>query len=70
MSDEKMTEVLLFEIRENRKQISACREEIGKLKVDVFANKVKLGSIVVGLTFLGNLVYIYISEKVKLFLNS
>ncbi len=51
-----LKEVILYEIRENRKAIAECKAEVASLKISVFANKVKLGGFIAGLTFIINLI--------------
>ena len=38
-------EIVIYEIREARKELKALRGEVNALKLSVFSNKVKLGTI-------------------------
>lgn len=61
-------DIVIYEIRENRKSISKCSSEIGKLKLQVFSNKIKLGMFIAGVTIFFNIVFIILAEKIRTFL--
>ncbi len=51
-------EIVLYEIRQNRKEIQA-------LKLQVFSNKIRLGMFMAGVSLLTSILVIIIAEKVK-----
>ena len=56
--DQDFKEIVLFEIRENRKEIQSLKEH-------VFSNKMRLTVFMAGMTLLFNLVFVVITEKIK-----
>ena len=66
MSD-KIEEILLFEIRENRRAIREIDSRLCKLDKAVFSNKVKLSFFVAGVSIFFNIIVIIVSEKIKTF---
>ena len=62
---EKIDDILLTEIRLNRKDIASLRTEIAKLDKDVFGNKIKLGLFMAGISLFSSIIVILIAEKIK-----
>jgi hypothetical protein len=60
MSDSDFKEIVLYEIRENRKAIK-------KLELQVFSNKIKLGMFVTGISLFSSTIMPTIISKVKAF---
>lgn len=65
MSDVSIESILLEEIRENRREIRSVKTELVRLDKDVFANKVKLGIVISGISLTTHIVLLFLTEKIK-----
>jgi hypothetical protein len=66
MSD-KIEDILLFEIRENRQAIKEIDNRLCRLDKAVFSNKIKLSFFIAGVSIFFNIIIIIVTEKIKSF---
>lgn len=65
MTDEtKIENVLLYEVRQNRKAINELTAKIAELDKDIFSNKIKLSIFIAGVTLFCNIIVIVVAKKV------
>jgi len=67
MTNRKIEDILLYEVRENRKAIQAVETKLSKLDKDVFSNKIKLSIFIAGVTIFFNIIVVLLSDKIKTF---
>lgn len=65
MSNEQLTEILITEIRENRKEIRKIKDSLNKMDRHIFSNKIKLSIFMGGFTLFFSLVWAILFEKIK-----
>lgn len=58
-------DILLEEVRMNRKEITALRNDVHKLDKDVMGNKMKLSLFIGGVSLLFNLIWAIVVTKIK-----
>ena len=66
--DKDFKEIVLYELRENRKAIARLDTKITALDKDIFSNKIKLSIFIAGVTIFFNIIVIVIADKLKTFL--
>ena len=60
-----LTEMLIEEIRENRKEIKSIHDKLHELDKHVFSNKVKLSLFISGVSLFFSMAWAMLFEKVK-----
>ena len=65
-----LIQVLIDEVRENRKEIGLMRKDIAKLDKDVFSNKLRLSVFIGGVSLFSSIVWVIISEKIKTYMGA
>lgn len=69
MSDEtKIENILLFEVRQNRKAIKELTNKIVELDKDIFSNKIKLSIFIASVTLICNIIVIVVAGKIKAYI--
>lgn len=63
--DEKLTQMLIDEVKENRREIMLMRKDISDLDKHVFSNKMKLSLFIGGISLFFSMTWAIIFEKIK-----
>ena len=65
MGNRKIEDMLLYEVRENRRAIQEVENKHSKLDKDVFSNKIKLAILITVISLFSSITVIRIAEKLK-----
>jgi hypothetical protein len=68
MSKPTIEEILLNEVRTNRKSIDKLTNEISNLKLSVFSNKVKLSLIIASVSICTSIIVALVIKKIEAYI--